>query len=167
MSARRGMGELEADVMGQLWAADRAPTPSEVRDGLGGSLAYTTVMTILGRLWEKRADGIEVLKDDRPDAYVVGGPRARIVVTSGMLGLLEPAEREVLVAHERSHLRHRHDRYTTLALVAAAAVPPLGFVTSRLRLALERWADEDAAAEVGDRLLVARAIIRASLAVTD
>lgn len=53
MSARRGMGELEADVLGQLWAADRPLTPSEVRDALGASLAYTTVMTILGRLWQK------------------------------------------------------------------------------------------------------------------
>jgi predicted transcriptional regulator len=53
MAARRGMGELEADVMGVLWAADGPRTPAEVRDGLAAELAYTTVMTILARLWEK------------------------------------------------------------------------------------------------------------------
>lgn len=53
MAARRGMGELESAVMGQLWRAGRPLTASEVRDVLGGDLAYTTVMTILGRLWEK------------------------------------------------------------------------------------------------------------------
>ena len=53
MSGRRAMGALEADVMARLWAADRPLVPSEVRDALGGTLAYTTVMTILGRLWEK------------------------------------------------------------------------------------------------------------------
>jgi len=47
------MGELESDVMGQLWGADHPLIASEVRDALGGELAYTTVMTILGRLWEK------------------------------------------------------------------------------------------------------------------
>lgn len=53
MSARRGMGELEAEVMARLWSAGIPLTPSEVRDALGSELAYTTVMTILGRLWEK------------------------------------------------------------------------------------------------------------------
>ena len=53
MPARRGMGELESEVMSRLWAADGALTPAEVRDALDGTLAYTTVMTILGRLWEK------------------------------------------------------------------------------------------------------------------
>lgn len=28
-------------------------TPAQVRDGLGGELAYTTVMTVLGRLHDK------------------------------------------------------------------------------------------------------------------
>lgn len=53
MPARRGMGELEAEVMGRLWSAAVPLTPSQVRDELGGDLAYTTVMTILARLWEK------------------------------------------------------------------------------------------------------------------
>jgi predicted transcriptional regulator len=53
MVGRRGMGELESAVLRQLWQAGRPLTPSEVRDGLGAELAYTTVMTILGRLWEK------------------------------------------------------------------------------------------------------------------
>ncbi len=53
MTARRGMGQLESEVMRLLWDASRPITPSEVRDGLSDELAYTTVMTILGRLWEK------------------------------------------------------------------------------------------------------------------
>lgn len=53
MESRRGMGELEGEVLAQLWGSERPLTPREVRDSLGGTLAYTTVMTILGRLWEK------------------------------------------------------------------------------------------------------------------
>ncbi|MBE1610051.1 hypothetical protein [Actinopolymorpha pittospori] len=48
---------------------------------------------------------------------------------------------------------------------ATAAANPLLATTARVvRLTTERWADEDAAAELGDRPLVARALARAALA---
>lgn len=50
---RRPDGALESEVLGVLWRADRSLTPAEVRTQLGGDLAYTTVMTVLGRLHEK------------------------------------------------------------------------------------------------------------------
>ncbi|MGF1598384.1 MAG: BlaI/MecI/CopY family transcriptional regulator [Acidimicrobiales bacterium] len=50
---RRGDGELEADVLTILWAADTALTPAEVSDALATDLAYTTIMTVLTRLWKK------------------------------------------------------------------------------------------------------------------
>ncbi len=132
---------------------------------VGGGRAYRRVR---GRLWQPSAPGgLKLTDDDRPDAYAVGGRPGHIVISAGMLALLDASERRVLIAHERSHLWHRHHRYITLAVVASGAVPVLGFVTRRLRLAVERWADEDAAREVGDRTLVARTIIRAALATSD
>jgi BlaI family transcriptional regulator, penicillinase repressor len=54
MPKRRPMGSLEAEVLGHLWRHDgTALTPGQVRDGLDAGLAYTTVMTILTRLWKK------------------------------------------------------------------------------------------------------------------
>ncbi|WP_369383363.1 BlaI/MecI/CopY family transcriptional regulator [Streptomyces sp. cg36] len=53
--ARRPAGELEAGVLAALWAADGPLTPGEVQSALGGSLARTTVTTILTRLYEKGA----------------------------------------------------------------------------------------------------------------
>ena len=50
---RRGAGELESAVLTVLQAAAAALTPAEVRDRLGGDLAYTTVVTILSRLQAK------------------------------------------------------------------------------------------------------------------
>ena len=50
---RRPDGALESDILAVLWGADRALTPAEVRDRLVGELAYTTVMTVLGRLVDK------------------------------------------------------------------------------------------------------------------
>jgi predicted transcriptional regulator len=53
---RRGAGVLEQEVLAVLAAAkDTALTPAEVRDALGGDLAYTTVMTALVRLCDKGA----------------------------------------------------------------------------------------------------------------
>lgn len=51
------LGELERDVMEQLWAADGPVTVRAVHGGLAAErdLAYTTVMTVLDRLAKKGA----------------------------------------------------------------------------------------------------------------
>ena len=54
MNERRPTGALEQEVLLQLWMLGRPATPAEVLDELDGDLAYTTVMTILTRLWQKR-----------------------------------------------------------------------------------------------------------------
>ncbi|WP_405016690.1 BlaI/MecI/CopY family transcriptional regulator [Kitasatospora sp. NBC_00070] len=51
--ARRPHGELLADVLALLWAADGPMTPQQVNAALGRNLARTTVTTILIRLHEK------------------------------------------------------------------------------------------------------------------
>ncbi|MFI8369075.1 BlaI/MecI/CopY family transcriptional regulator [Streptomyces sp. NPDC085466] len=52
---RRGQGELEAQVLAAVRAAGRPVTAGAVRERLGGTLAYTTVITILTRLHAKGA----------------------------------------------------------------------------------------------------------------
>ena len=54
MSAkRRPTGALEAAVLEQVWATPTGVTPREALNGLPGDLAYSTVMTILNRLFAK------------------------------------------------------------------------------------------------------------------
>ena len=52
-AGRRAAGELEAAVLAVLLEAGSALSPGEVRERIGGSLAYTTVVTILSRLHAK------------------------------------------------------------------------------------------------------------------
>jgi predicted transcriptional regulator len=52
---RRDKGALELQVLAVLAAAARPLTAREVQDELGDDLAYTTVMTTLGRLYDKGA----------------------------------------------------------------------------------------------------------------
>ena len=70
----------------------------------------------------------------------------------------------MLLAHERAHARNSHYLFTSAARLAAAANPLLRPVTAEIGYAIERWADERAAAETGDRALAARAVARAALA---
>jgi predicted transcriptional regulator len=51
---RRPDGALEMEVLKVLWRATSPMSPGEVRDALGGELAYTTVTTVLTRLHDKQ-----------------------------------------------------------------------------------------------------------------
>lgn len=100
-----------------------------------------------------------------PIAFALPGRRGRIVVSPAMLRALDAEERRALLAHERAHLRLRHHLYQAAADMGAAISPMLVPVRARMRYCMERWADEEAAGDVGERRLVARALARAGLAV--
>jgi len=53
VTARRALGALENEVLEILWNADHPLTPTEVLSAIDSGLAYTTVMTVLARLWNK------------------------------------------------------------------------------------------------------------------
>ena len=53
MTERRPMGSVEAEILRALWANNDLTTPAEIREALSFDLAYTTVNTILMRLWNK------------------------------------------------------------------------------------------------------------------
>ncbi|MFI7102049.1 M56 family metallopeptidase [Streptomyces sp. NPDC050161] len=107
-----------------------------------------------------------VLPDEAPYAYAVPaapGRPGRIVVSRGMLRSLDGNERRALVAHERAHLDCRHHRYLLAVRLAGCVNPLLRPLRSAVAFSTERWADEEAAHVVGDRLLTARAVGRAAL----
>ncbi|MFJ7146983.1 M56 family metallopeptidase [Streptomyces sp. NPDC100445] len=107
---------------------------------------------------------VAVLADDTPYAYALpGGERHRIVVTTGLLAGLAPAERRALFAHERAHLTANHHRFLLAVRLAADANPFLRPLRTAVAYTVERWADEEAARIVGDRRTVARAIGKAAL----
>jgi len=144
----------------------------------GGLLALAA--TAAGRALWQRADAIAaahrrartlpgtgqivVTADAAADAYTIPGWPCRIVITQGMLDALVGPERDVLLAHERAHAKNSHYLFTSAARLAAAANPLLRPVAAEVGYAIERWADERAAAETGDRTLTARAVARAALA---
>lgn len=104
-----------------------------------------------------------VLDDPVPEAFAVPGRAGRTVLTTGMLRTLDAGGRRAVLAHERSHLAHRHDVHQSVIEVAAALSPLLRRLPAALELCCERQADEDAAASC-HRATVADALARAALA---
>lgn len=101
---------------------------------------------------------ISIIDHDEPVAHAVPTKTGCVVVSTGLLSALTPAERRAVFAHERAHLQLGHHRYILLAELCVAAVPLLRPLADQLRHATERAADETAAAHVDDRTTVARAI---------
>jgi predicted transcriptional regulator len=87
--ARRPAGSLEAEVLAALWTADGPLTAGEVQADLGSELAYTTVMTILSRLYEKGA--VERRRAGRAYRYTPVMDQADIAAAR-MRGMLEAGD---------------------------------------------------------------------------
>jgi beta-lactamase regulating signal transducer with metallopeptidase domain len=58
---------------------------------------------------DPKVPGALVVDHSAAAAYCVPGLRSRIVVSAGTLNLLDQAELAAVLAHERAHLRARHD----------------------------------------------------------
>ena len=117
----------------------------------------------------RRSSDVLVIHDAVPAAHAVGvglTRRGAVVVTSSMLGLLDDDERAAVIAHERSHLLRRHAAFSAAVRLAAAVNPILTGMRSDVAYGLERWADEDAAAEAG-RPVLASALAKAALAMLE
>lgn len=109
---------------------------------------------------------VTVVDDPSPRAVAlpaIPGHRGRVVVSTGLLAVLDGEERVSVMAHERAHLRHRHSLFAAFAAVASAMNPVVRPVGRDVDFLLERWADADAAARTGPAV-TAQAIARAALA---
>lgn len=136
-------------------------------------LAIGIVRTVRSlRAWRRNrcaeSGPIALVTSDDWFAYSLPGPGRRIAVSSGLVDALEGDELEVVLAHERGHALHRHDRQLLAAELVACLVPPVEWLRRRLRFALERWADEEAViAAGGDREHVALTLAKVALGPSD
>ncbi|MFF0540589.1 M56 family metallopeptidase [Streptomyces coelicoflavus] len=110
------------------------------------------------------SDPVVVTDDPGADAYTMPGLPGRIVISHGMLDALDAAGHEILLAHERAHLRNHHYAFVALTQIAAAANPLLRPLATAVAYTVERWADEHAARHTGDRRAVAETVARAAVA---
>lgn len=108
---------------------------------------HRDLLDVLGTPWPA-APGARVLDHPTPVAYCLPGLRSRLVLSVGVLDALEPAGVRAVLAHERTHLRERHD-LVVLPFVAWGATAPFvrGMVCAQIAVAalIEMRADDVAA----------------------
>jgi len=154
------------------WCAAALGVHAEVPSWLGVPAVLLTitgivrVRSVLGRYREVRRHhpgAIEIAEHEQPFAYTLPGRGGHIVLSSGLVEILNEAEQGVVLAHESAHARNRHDRYLLIAQFSAALVPFVRPLAARVQYSLERFADEVAVAHCGDRDFVARTLGKVAL----
>ncbi|MFD0376350.1 M56 family metallopeptidase [Streptomyces sp. NPDC127112] len=155
---------------------DPAAWPAALAGGVLLALAVLAAVRLAARragaLWSAALEAaclpgpgpVVVTDDPGADAYAMPGLPGRIVISHGMLDALDAAGREILLSHERAHLRHHHYAFVSLAQLAAAANPLLRPLARAVTYTVERWADEHAARRSGNRRAVAETVARAAVA---
>ncbi len=122
--------------------------PGEVSGAMSGPLS--------GAL--SGAGSAMVLDGEQPVAYCVPGRPAAIVLSSGALAVLDPAQLTAVLAHERAHLAGRHHLLTGLTRALSACFPAVPLFTRGAeevaRLA-EMRADDAAVRRSGRPTLIA------------
>src|SRR5439155_955967 len=71
---------------------------------------------------DPKVPGALVVDSPAAAAYCVPGLRSRIVISAGALALLDAAELAAVLAHERAHVRARHDLVLPLVWSTAAVL---------------------------------------------
>ncbi len=110
--------------------------------------------------------GVRVLEYDAPLAYCLPGlQRSRVVVSAAAKRILGDEELAAVLAHERAHLRARHDLVLEAFTVLRRAFPRLtssGAALAEVGLLVEVLADRAARRRTG-----ARPLVRALVALAD
>ncbi len=147
------LGELMRSL---VWARQRRRAHRMVLDLItGGSPVRAQV-----------GSGVRVLDHPRAVAYTVPGWHARIVLSAGLVDLLDADELQAVVGHERAHVKLRHDLLVMpfqaweRVLGRLPGVRAAGTAVSDLT---EMMADDRAARGCSSRT-VASALVKVSLA---
>jgi Zn-dependent protease with chaperone function len=123
------------------------------------ALLHAQTARLVGRP-EPSLDAV-LVEHSEPVAYCVAGRHPTVILSTGALNALDPAQLEAVLAHERAHLAGRHHRLLALARIGRLVLPFLPLMrdadTQVARL-VEMHAD-DAAAQASDPRSLATALV--------
>jgi Zn-dependent protease with chaperone function len=109
--------------------------------------------------------GAVLVEHSQPAAYCVAGRHPTVILTTGALEALDPAQLDAVLAHERAHLTGRHHRLIAMARIGRQVLPFLPLMRDAdaqvARLA-EMHADDAAARASNPRSLATALVILAT-----
>ncbi len=105
--------------------------------------------------------GAVLVEHSEPVAYCVAGRHPTVILSTGALQELDPAQLAAVLAHERAHLTGRHHRLLALARIGSLVLPFLPLMRDadeQVARLVEMHAD-DAAARANDPRSLATALV--------
>jgi Zn-dependent protease with chaperone function len=174
MLALSGLAHLGVGRSWNAWSSHLLPDQPIVSGVIGvlavmltavGTVRMTRVLVALRRVRSTHRCAFSIVETPEVFAFTLPGPGGNIAISRGLRQTLDDDEFDIVLAHERAHARHRHDRLLVLALLVDAAVPVMRSATDQLRFHIDRWADEAAVRSTSaDRRAAARTIAKVALA---
>jgi len=153
------LAPLAADPTFLSWAAAAGAALLVVRFAQGARSAFAGVRRARVEAWlgeHRDEDDYElvVLPTQEVVAFGVPGRPPQVVVSAGLVDVLEPEETAAVIAHEIAHHRLRHSRH--LAALAGIERAFAWFSPTRAgveagRTAVEAWADDAAGCDASSR----------------
>ena len=108
------------------------------------------------------------MEHSEPVAYCVAGRHPTVILTTGALQALDPAQLDAVLAHERAHLAGHHHQLLALARIGRLALPFLPLMRdadAQVARLVEMHAD-DAATRACDPRSLATALVALATAAT-
>jgi Zn-dependent protease with chaperone function len=109
--------------------------------------------------------GAVLVEHSEPVAYCVAGRHPTVILSTGALQALEPAQVSAVLAHERAHLTGRHHRLLALARISSLVFPVLPLMRdadAQVARLVEMHADDSAARTSDPRSLAAALVVLAT-----
>lgn len=162
---------------------ERYATPGGVAVAAGGAALVATVVLRISyvtlRAWasarrrraaqrrhltmlaQRHSTGALIVRHSMPAVYCVPGRQSAVVMTTAALETLDEPEMAAALAHERAHLRARHDLLIFAACAVRSAFPFVALfrVASEQVAALVEMHADDAALKVSERRILATALV--------
>jgi Zn-dependent protease with chaperone function len=123
------------------------------------ALLHAETARLVGR--SEPSLGAVLVEHSEPVAYCVAGRHPTVILSTGALQALQPAQLSAVLAHERAHLAGRHHRLLALARIGRLVLPFLPLMRdadAQVARLVEMHAD-DAAVRASDPRSLATALV--------
>lgn len=88
-----------------------------------GTVRMALVLLAVRRMRSTHQCVFSIIETPEVFAFTLPGPGGTVAISRGLRQSLDDDEFNIVLAHERAHARHRHDRFLVLALLVDAAMP--------------------------------------------